>query len=184
MPPCQVSKFNPRLLLLPVLLLSKLCSDAFEYSPCVICIESLFFFIITYNDSIVEWVPHYSVAVSRSTSLLYIFCPPSPFYSPLCCFPPGTGYLSFQQSSIWTRSWLTRSKTLKTSWLPRATSGRVSSLTSTACEWLGPPKAFVDGVNEWASVSVADYVSVPFYCLLSDIAELHYAGSLTSSSPP
>lgn len=83
------------------------------------------------------------------------FCPR--FLSNPLLSPPGTGSPSFQPSSIWTRSSLTRSKTLKTSWLLRATSGRASSLTLTACEWLGSPRGFCRR-NEWMSFSVGGWL--------------------------
>lgn len=94
-------------------------------------------------------------------------------------FLPGTGFLSFPQSSIWTRSWQTRSKTIKTSWPLRAMRGRVSSLTWTACEWIGRWMLRVL-LTVWMSVPICRCLcQQALYCLLFEIAELCYAGPVT-----
>lgn len=84
--------------------------------------------------------------------------------------PPGTGSPSFQPSSTWTRSWLTRSNTLKTSWPRRATRGRASSLTWTVCEWLRCRRPFL--TVGWMKVSGRDFGHVPFLPPFSSITEL------------
>lgn len=130
------------------------------------------------------------LALYRAFAAATLLCrPSSPSFhrhSPLSLFcPPGIGSLSFQRSSIWTRSWRTRSKALKTSWPRRATRDRVSSLTSTACEWQCEAQSRACCWRcEWMPLSAAVYVSVAlFYCLFSDISGLCYAGSLTSPFP-
>lgn len=107
------------------------------------------------------------------------------FFTPLF-WPPGIGSLSFQQSSTWTQSWRSRSKTLKTSWPQKATRGRAASLTWTACEWLGCQRLFLL-LTIWMKVSVSDYVSAPFYCCSQTLPSFFFSPykshfSVTSAS--
>ena len=91
-----------------------------------------------------------------------------PLFVPLFC-PPGIGSPSFQRSSIWTRSWRTRSKALKTSWPPRATRDRVSSLTSTVCEWQCVAESGARCWRcEWRTLCLRPFVSAcPFFIACS-----------------
>lgn len=98
------------------------------------------------------------------------------FWNRLLCHA-GTGSPSFQRSSLWTQSWPTRSKTIKTFWPLRAMSSRASSLTSTVCEWK-PCSLLTVGLN----ISVCGCLC---HCALFNTfshgcAEPCYAGSLAS----
>lgn len=143
MPTCQVIKFN---FFCSFLNFDQICFiyrfpvEYWQHAHHIYCIYLLYlvkinFFLSSYKPSkVAKW----RVAIIT----LLCSCKPSYcifalyFFTTLFC-PPGTGSLSFQQSSIWPQSWQTRSKTLKTSWALRATRDRVGSLTSTVCEWHG-----------------------------------------------
>lgn len=158
----------------PVLLLSELWSDVLdlwsapvEYWQCLhVTLKSHFYRHINRGRALYT-------AFATVTLLCRPSCPSfhrrsPPLFVPLFC-PPGIGSPSFQRSSIWTRSWRTRSKALKTSWPPRATRDRVSSLTSTVCEWQCVAESGARCWRcEWRTLCLRPFVSAcPFFIACS-----------------